>query len=63
MAIDIHGDFDYSYKIINEIEKQNKGELRYLLSTKESNVDDESLESKLKWKEQRPNLQIITSGS
>eukprot|EP00347_Sterkiella_histriomuscorum_P003872 403362619 len=62
MAVDLSGDFDANYQIINEIEKQNKSELRYLISTKETKLTEESIESKIKWKEQRPNLQIITSG-
>jgi glyoxylase-like metal-dependent hydrolase (beta-lactamase superfamily II) len=32
IAVDT-GDFEKSFKVINEIEKRNKAELRYILST------------------------------
>ena len=52
MAIDLKGDFESNFHIINEIEKQNKSELRYIVSTKgETKSDLESMESKIKWKE------------
>ncbi|CDW82208.1 UNKNOWN [Stylonychia lemnae] len=62
LAIDLFGGFDYSFQIINEIEKQNKGELRYVFSTKDSQLNDQTIETQIKWKKQRPNLQFISSG-
>ena len=51
IAIDIASEFDQSLKVISEIEKQNKGELRYILSTRVKGIPESALESKIKWKE------------
>ena len=55
IAIDV-GEFETSYKVISEIEKTHKTELRYILST---HYHDDHVGGNFKWKELRPSLQII----
>jgi glyoxylase-like metal-dependent hydrolase (beta-lactamase superfamily II) len=52
IAVDV-GEFETSHKVISEIEKTHKTELRYILST---HHHDDHVGGNLKWKETRPNI-------
>ena len=59
IAIDT-GDFDTSYKIISEIERQNRTELKYIFST---HSHGDHVGGNLKWKEARPGVKIVGGSS
>jgi len=52
IAVDV-GDFSASFKVISELEKTHRTELKYILST---HHHDDHVGGNIKWKELRPNL-------
>ena len=55
IAVDV-GHFETSFKVISELERVHKTELKYIFSTHHHN---DHVGANLQWKEVRPNLEIV----
>lgn len=59
IAVDV-GDFEASHKVVTEIEKVQKAQLKYILTT---HHHEDHVGGNVEWKKHRPNVKVVSGAS